>query len=104
MARLVVADSKGQILDHPSLGMAGRSGPDVVEVPTEDLLRVPEGTKLFSMPGSRPVAWDGRRRAFRPVSRVQIGRRTFACTTVAAFLPPGYTRSLLPAASYPTPQ
>ena len=104
MARLVVADSKGQILDHPSLGLAGRSGQDLVEVPAEDLLRIPEGTKLFSMPGSRPVAWDGRRRGFRPVTRAHIGGRTFACTTVAAFLPPGYTRTLLPAASYPAPQ
>ncbi len=104
MARLVVADSRGQILDHPSLGMTGRSGHDVVEVRAEDLIRVPEGTKLFSMPSSRPVAWDERRRGFRPVSRVQIGGRTFACTTVAAFLPPGYTRTLLPAASYTTPQ
>ena len=104
MARLVVADSKGQILDHPSHGMAGRSGHDVIEVPAEDLLRVPEGSKLFSMPGSRPVAWDVRRRAHRPVSRVHIGGRTFAGTTVAAFLPPGYTRTLLPAASYPSPQ
>ncbi len=104
MAQLVVADSKGQILDHPSLRMAGRSGHDVLEVAAEDLLRIPEGTKLFSMPGSRPVAWDSRRRAFRPVSRVQIEGRTFTCTTVAAFMPPGYTRTLLPAASYPTPQ
>ncbi|HWT77658.1 MAG TPA: radical SAM protein, partial [Candidatus Methylomirabilis sp.] len=104
MARLVVADSKGQILDHPSLGLVGRSGHDIVEVPAEDLLRVPEGTKLFSMPGSRPVAWDRRRRGFRPVTRVQIEGRTFGCTTVAAFLPPGYTRTLLPAASYPAPQ
>ncbi len=104
MPRLVVADSRGQILDHPSLGMAGRSGLDVVEVPDEDLLRIPEGTRLFSMPGSRPVAWDSRRRAFRPLARAQIGGRSLSCTTVAAFLPPGYTRTLLPAASYPAPQ
>jgi pyruvate-formate lyase-activating enzyme len=104
MSRLVVADSNGQILDHPSLGLAGRLGHDIVEVPAGDLLRVPEGTKLFSMPGSRPIAWDGRRRAFRSVSRVHLGGRTFACTTVAAFLPPGYTRTLLPAASYSTSQ
>jgi molybdenum cofactor biosynthesis enzyme MoaA len=104
MSRLVVADSNGQILDHPSLGLAGRLGHEIVEVPAEDLVRVPEGTKLFSMPGSRPLAWDGRRRVFRPVSRVHLGGRTFACTTVAAFLPPGYTRTLLPAASYPAPQ
>jgi len=101
--QLVVADSAGRILDHPSLGMAGRSGPDVVEVPADDLVRIPEGTKLFTMPGSRPVAWDGRRRAFRPLSRTRIGGRSFACTTVAAFLPPGYTRTLLPAATYSRP-
>jgi molybdenum cofactor biosynthesis enzyme MoaA len=104
MSRLVVADSNGQILDHPSLGLAGRLGHEIVEVPAEDLLRVPEGTKLFSMPGSRPIAWDGRRRLFRPVSRIHLGGRAFACTTVAAFLPPGYTRTLLPAASYPASQ
>jgi molybdenum cofactor biosynthesis enzyme MoaA len=104
MPKLVVADSEGQILDHPSLGMAGRSGSDVVAVPPEDLLRIPEGSKLFTMPGSQPMAWDRRRRAFRPATRVRIGGRSFACTTVAAFLPPGYTRTLLPAACYPAPQ
>ena len=104
MARLVAADTRGQILDHPTLGMAGRSGADLVRVPPEDLLRFPEGTKLFSMPKSRPVAWDSRRCAFRPVPRARIDGRTFTCTTVAAFLPPGYTRTLLPAASYPATQ
>ncbi len=56
------------------------------------------------MPGSRPVAWDGRRRAFRAVGRSRIAGRSIACTTVAAFLPPGYTRTHLPAAAYPAPQ
>jgi pyruvate-formate lyase-activating enzyme len=102
--RLVVADGDGQILDHPFLGMAGRSGADVVPVPSEDLIRIPEGSKLFTMPGSHPVAWDPRRRAYRAVPRVQIGGRRFACHTVAAFLPPGYTRTLLPAGAYPAPQ
>lgn len=91
-------------MDHPTLGMAGRSGADLVRVLTEDLLRIPEGTKLFSMPKSRPVAWDSRRCAFRPVTRARVDGRTFTCTTVAAFLPPGYTRTLLPAASYPATQ
>jgi pyruvate-formate lyase-activating enzyme len=104
MARLVVADKAGQIIDHPTLGMAGRSGGDFVRVPPEDLLRIPEGTKLFSMPKSRPVAWDSRRGEFRRVTRARTNGRSFTCTTVAAFLPPGYTRTLLPAASYPTPQ
>lgn len=102
--RLVVADSDGQILDHPSLRMAGRSGAEVVPVPPEDLLRIPEGSKLFTMPGSHPTAWDPKQKAYRPVPRVQIGGRRFSCSTVAAFLPPGYTRTLLPAAAYPAPQ
>jgi len=101
---MVVADSDGQILDHPHLGMAGRLGADVVSIPPEDLLAIPEGTKLFTMPGSHPAAWEPKQGAYRPVSRVQIGGRRFSCSTVAGFLPPGYTRTLLPAATYPTPQ
>jgi pyruvate-formate lyase-activating enzyme len=100
MPRLALADSTGQILDHPHLEMTGFSGSDVVTVPPEDLLRIPEGAKLFTMPGSRPLAWDARRRAFRAVKRVTIDSRTFTPTTVAAFMPPGYTRTLLPAAAY----
>jgi len=102
--RLVVADPDGQILDHPSLRMAGRLGADVAPVPPEDLLRIPDGSKLFTMPGSCPVAWYPRHKAFRSVPRVQFGGRRFSCHTVAAFLPPGYTRTLLPAAAYPAPQ
>lgn len=104
MPQLVVADSSGKIFDHPTLGMAGRSGTDLVEVPPEDLVRIPEGTKLFTMPRSQPIAWDPRRREFRPVRRAPLGGRSLACTAVAAFLPPGYTRTLLPAASSPTHQ
>jgi len=103
MARLVLADAEGQILDHPFYEMTGRSGDRVVEVPPEDLLRIPEGTKLFTMPGSHPAAADPRRGGVRAVERAQIGGRRFTCTTVAAFLPPGYTRTLLPAAQYPKP-
>ncbi len=101
MPHLVVADPEGQILDHSSLEMAGQSGADVVPVPAEDLIRIPEGTKLFTMPDSRPVAWDKRRHAFRAAERVRVAGRAFVPTTVAAFLPPGYTRTLLPAAHYP---
>jgi len=104
MAYLVIADKTGKIFDHPRLGMVGRSGADVVDVPDDELIRIPEGTKLFTMPGSHPVAQDDRLRARRPVKRVRITGRSLACSTVAAFLPPGYTRTLLPAASYASPQ
>ncbi len=102
--RLVVADPDGQILDHPYLRMAGRSGTDVVPVPPEDLLAIPEGSKLFTMPGSHPAAWNPKRKMYQTAARVQIGGRRFSSSTVAAFLPPGYTRTLLPAAMYSSPQ
>lgn len=101
MAYAVFADSAGQIFDHPRQEMMGRSGAQVVSVPAEDLLRIPEGTKLFTMPGSRPVARDRHTDAPRPLVRTQIGGQRMSCTTVAAFMPPGYTRTLLPAAHYP---
>jgi pyruvate-formate lyase-activating enzyme len=102
--KLVIADANGEIREHPYLGMLGRSGPEIVPVPSEDLVRIPEGSKLFTMPGSHPVAWDPRRRDVRAVPESRLGGQRFACTTVAAFLPPGYTRTLLPAASYAASQ
>ncbi len=46
MPQLVVADPEGQILDHPSLEMAGRSGTESVPVPAEDLISGPIGYRL----------------------------------------------------------
>jgi pyruvate-formate lyase-activating enzyme len=102
MTRLAFADRDGQILDHPRYELLGRLGAAVVPIPPEDLLRIPDGTKLFTMPDSHPVVPDGRG-GVRPVSRTQIGGQRFVCTTLAAFLPPGYTRTHLPAAHYPRP-
>lgn len=102
MARLVVADVQGDILDHPWLELAGRLGHDVARIDAGELLRIPEGTKLFTLPKSRPTAWDPRRGSFRTLSRTRIDRRGFGCNPVAAFLPPGYTRTFLPAADYAT--
>src|SRR5512140_2537781 len=73
MARLVVADPAGQMFDHPRYEMVGRLGAAAVEVPPEDLLHIPEGTKLFTMPGSHPLARDPRSGDVREVTRTQIG-------------------------------
>jgi pyruvate-formate lyase-activating enzyme len=50
------------------------------------------------MPGRMPVGWDGEQASFAPSEKVAIGRKELECTAVAAFLPPGYVRTLLPAA------
>ena len=64
MAKLVYADERGKLYDHPRLGMAGRSGETCVPVPEEDLVPLPEGTRFFTMPGSHPVGVAPRRRGF----------------------------------------
>ena len=99
MAFLVFADQKERIYDHPTLEMGGASGDTSVRVPDEELIPLPEGARLFTMPGAHPVCWNERSDAFEAVH--VVGRRRAAA--VAAFLPPGYMRTHLPAAFYPDP-
>ncbi len=96
MAFLVFADRHEQIYDHPTLEMVGASGSSWVRVPDEELIPIPEGTRLFTMPGAHPVGYNGAFKTVKAVSR----RRAVA---VAAFLPAGYMRTHLPAAAYPDP-
>ncbi len=103
MTRAVFADPKGKIYDHPTLEAAGAAGADPVRIPKEDLLPVPEGTRFFHLPDSRAVAFDLSLDAFATLERVPVGRRTVTPLAVACFLPPGYTRTHLPAAHYPGP-
>lgn len=91
-ARLLACDRRGRIADRPGLALAGQVGTRWVPVPEEDLVPVPEGTKVFFLPGSCAVGWD--EAAGRP--RVLQGARA-----VAAMLQAGYTRTHLPAAGYP---
>jgi len=103
MARAIFADPKGKIYDHPSLEAAGAAGGDPVRIPAEDLVPVPEGTRFFHLPDSRAVAFDPTLDAFATLERVPVGRRRVTPLAVACFLPPGYTRTHLPAAHYPGP-
>ena len=49
------------------------------------------------MPGRIPIGWDEENESFVPVRTLTTGRKGVDCTAVAAFLPPGYVRTLLPA-------
>ncbi|OGP72362.1 MAG: radical SAM protein [Deltaproteobacteria bacterium RBG_16_50_11] len=95
--RLIASDPEGRIFDHPDLKLAGRSG-DRFAVPSPDeLVPLPMGSQLFSMPGRIPVGWDDRRHSFVSSEKVGVGKKETGGTAVAAFLPPGYIRTLLPA-------
>ncbi len=95
--RLILSDPKGKIFDHPSLEMAGRSGDRMALAPVSELVPLPMGSQLFTLPGRIPVGWDDQKGSFAAAEQVRINGKEIECTAVAAFLPPGYIRTLLPA-------
>jgi wyosine [tRNA(Phe)-imidazoG37] synthetase (radical SAM superfamily) len=84
---LLVADEKGEIYDDPRYLAAGMSGGDFVPLLPEELIPLPEGSRFFYIPKGRPVG-------FNKKGGVSVIEDVYA---VSAFLPPGYTRTYLPA-------
>jgi len=100
LPKLLYADAKGNIFDHPHLSMAGMSGTETVLPEAVELIPLPEDSRLFTIPDTPPVAWDNRKRAFVTVDSVREGKRDIRVQAVSAFMAPGYVRTLLPACDY----
>jgi pyruvate-formate lyase-activating enzyme len=100
MAMLLFADDEGRVYDHPHLLAAVRSGDDVV-TPPERPIPLPDGATLAMLPGRRPVGIDAESGALVVLREARIGRRTIVPHAVGATLPPGFTRTFLPAAARP---
>jgi pyruvate-formate lyase-activating enzyme len=100
LPKMVYADTKGNIFDHPDLCMAGMNGNESVLPEDMELIPLPEDSKLFTMPSMPPVAWDARKKAFVTLGEIRNGRTTQRVQAVAAFMAPGYVRTLLPACEY----
>ncbi|MFQ5912524.1 MAG: radical SAM protein [Nitrospinota bacterium] len=88
------ADAEGRIFDLPGLEMAGLSGGRLVRPEPKEVSALPDGSKLFFLPGGRAIGWEPRGGEF---SSAGEGR-----TAVATFPPPGYARTLLPAVEFPS--
>lgn len=84
---MLVADEKGRVMDVPGWGMVGRSGNFFTIPEPEELIPLPPGASLTLLPGCRPVGSDRS-------GKVRVYERYFG---MAALLPQGYTRTLLPA-------
>jgi pyruvate-formate lyase-activating enzyme len=95
--RLILSDPEGNIFDHPSLKLSGRSGNRFLLPPLSELVPLPKGSQLFTLPGRIPIGWDEEKGSFISSRKFKWGEKEVACTAVAAFLPPGYVRTLLPA-------
>ena len=89
--RVVVADENGQMWDARGWTPAVRSGVEVRPARTEDWIEAPPGTILQRLPGRAPLGWP------RGASLNEAPVRLEGGLAVAAQLPSGYTRTLLPA-------
>lgn len=102
MPKMIYADQKGNIFDHPELCMAGMNGTSARLPENVELIPLPEDSRLFTMPAMAPIAWDSRKKGFVTVDTVREGKRSQRVQAVSAFMAPGYMRTLLPACDYST--
>lgn len=84
---LVYADQQGQVYDHPELFGLGRGGDAIMELLEEELIPLPEGATLVSLPHCHPVGMD-------PATGEMIRLNEYQA--VGALMPQGFTRLMLP--------
>jgi len=89
------ADEKGQLLDFPMKTMLGRSGFQWIEPLEEEMIPLPEGATLVTLPGHYPVGINEKEKI--TVLDEVPGYKSEKINAVAALLPQGFTRTLLPA-------
>ena len=96
----VVADEQGEVFEHPDLLLAGMNGDEVVRPQTDEMIPMPEGSRLFTIPQTPPIGFDRRSGKRLTTERLPKQWGGGSIQAVSAFLTPGYTRTLLPAADY----
>lgn len=84
---LLVADKNGEIYDDPRYIAGGMAGGDFAPLKASELVPLPEGSQFFFISKGLPVGFS------KTGSPVVID----GVYPVAAFLPPGYTRTYFPA-------
>lgn len=89
MFKLVYADKSGKVYDDARYGAVCRTGQLYVEPTAEEFIPMPEGASLVALPGRAPIALDSKG------NMVMYARA--GAQAVAALLPQGYLRTLLPA-------
>lgn len=96
----VVADAQGEVFEHAELLLAGMNGLTPRAPRPDELIPLPEGSRLFTIPETPPMGFDRRSRKLCTVETLPRGWGGGRIQAVSAFMTPGYTRTLLPAADY----
>jgi wyosine [tRNA(Phe)-imidazoG37] synthetase (radical SAM superfamily) len=87
---MAIADADGQVYQHPELEMLGWDGECWRPLEDDEIIPLPDGSDLFTLPGRLPAGLD--READQVVVVDEPG-----VTAVSCFLAPAYLRTLLPA-------
>jgi pyruvate-formate lyase-activating enzyme len=96
MQKLLFADDSGNVYEHPHLRAVVREGAKAA-LPRDPGTPLPEHASLSVLPGRRPVGLDPELSQLVELSEVRIGRKLVRPWAVGAVLPPGFTRTELPA-------
>lgn len=83
----ILANQKGEFFEDERFYALGMAGESTLVLSEEDLIPLPEGSKLFVLPECIPLGLD----------RIGLVQKIQGFYPVSAFLPPGYTRTFLPA-------
>jgi len=89
------ANDKGELLDNPEYSMLGRSGNDWVVPEEKEMILLPKGSSIIMILEHIPVGLDSK-------DKLAYFEKDPCCSNksaypVAALLPQGFTRTLLPA-------
>ncbi len=88
---LLYADAKGNISEFAELEMVGMSNGSFFRPALEDLIPLPDGSDLFTLPGRLPVGWDPRSNEPVLLSEVPYEDDDRQIMAVAAFMAPAHT-------------
>lgn len=87
---LVFADKNGTITDFPDLHMVGMSNGIFHRPRLDELIPLPEGSELFTLPSRLPVAWDPEQDEFVLIEDNPYDQAE-SVQAVAAFMSPAHT-------------
>src|SRR3972149_682939 len=85
--RLILSDPEGNVFDHPSLKLSGRSGNRFLLPPRTELVPLPQGSQLFTLPGRIPIGWAEEKRFFVLSKKVSLGRKPATAVHATSFPP-----------------
>ncbi|MGI5892503.1 MAG: radical SAM protein [Bacillota bacterium] len=98
MANMIFAQSDGQWFDFPGLELAAMSGNMMLRAGRKEMITLPEGATLTMMPMAKPWGFDRQTGQFKALEYNPYEKKDQPVWAMAALLPQGFTRTLLPAA------